>query len=146
VFAGASKQLENLKLNFNLKLNLNFKVELQKLADGSTQKQMAMKRQLISAIALAALAAAAPPPWSALDVSWSTPSASSQEDGMPTGNGRIAALVWGNATSGGLDFVVRSPMAMATDSTLLDITTVSLTLTPNPCAPGSYWNQTHHLE
>jgi hypothetical protein len=106
-----------------------------------------MKRQLISVLALfAALATATPPPWSALDVSWNSPSPSSQEDGMPSGNGMIAALVWGNVTSGGLDFVVRSPMAMATDSTLLDITTVSLTLSPNPCAPGSYWNQTHHLE
>ena len=94
--------------------------------------------------------ASSPLPVSAFDVSWDAPTpelanATTSADGMPAGNGIVVALAWGNATTGGLDFFVRSPLAMATDSTLLTIARVSVWLSPNPCAPsGSYWNQTHH--
>ncbi len=84
---------------------------------------------------------------SVFDVTWLAPTAgqSGVVDGMPVGNGVTAALVWGNATSGGLDFYVMSPLAMATDTTLLPIALVSLLASPNPCTSGAYWNQTHHL-
>ena len=67
-------------------------------------------------------------------------------DGMPTGNGITVVLAWGNSTSGGLDFYVRSPLAMHTDSQLFTLAKVSVALTPNPFGNSTYWNQTHHLE
>lgn len=96
-----------------------------------------------------------PPPVSVYNVNWTIPSVNQTDliDGMPSGNGRIVAFTWGNASAGGFDFLINSPLAMATDSTLLSIAKVSVRLTPNPCVNdgppyynGSYWNQTHHLE
>lgn len=68
---------------------------------------------------------------------------------MPTGNGNTVVLAWGNATNGGLDFYVRSPLAMHTDSQLFTLAKVSLSLTPNPfvnASTGGYWAQRHHLQ
>ena len=70
-------------------------------------------------------------------------------DGMPTGNGMTVVLAWGNASNGGLDFYVRSPMAMHTDSQLFTLAKVSVALSPNPfvtSSSGGFWNQSHHLE
>jgi len=68
------------------------------------------------------------------NVSYLTPSPNQTDfiDGMPTGNGRVASIVWGNASHGGFDFYVNSPLAMATDSTLLSIARISVRLSPNP--------------
>ena len=66
-------------------------------------------------------------------------------DGMPSGNGRVVVLGWGNQTAGGLNFFVRSPLAMHTDSTLFTLALVSVVLSPNPFAGLGYYNQTHHL-
>jgi len=70
-------------------------------------------------------------------------------DGMPTGNGITVVLAWGNASNGGLDFYVRSPLAMHTDSQLFTLAKVSIALSPNPFVnslSGGYWNQSHRLE
>ena len=67
-------------------------------------------------------------------------------DGMPVGNGDVVALVWGNLTNGGLDFFVRSALAMHTDSTLFTIARVQLAISPNPFSHLAYWNQSLDLE
>jgi len=78
------------------------------------------------------------------NVSWNSSSINqtASMDGMPLGNGKTVTLVWGNASTCGIDLFIRSPLAMTTDTTLLTIARVSAYLTPSPC--GSYWNQTHH--
>ena len=98
-------------------------------------------------LALAAAAHAAPPTGFA-DVTWLSPSdftGKHYEDAMPTGNGRIAALAWGNATSGGLDAYIRSADALHIDSQVYTLARLSVHLAPNPCYAGAYYNQTLHL-
>lgn len=66
---------------------------------------------------------------------------------MPSGNGVVQVLAWGNATIGGLSFYVRSPLAMHTDSALYTIGRVDVSVSPNPLADAAaYVNQTHNLE
>lgn len=91
-----------------------------------------------------------PVPVSQYDVSWSSPSTFNGQnyaDGMPLGNGKIVTLGWGNVTQGGLDFYVRSPLAMHSDTTLFTLAKFSVSILPNPFVnSNAYYNQTHHLE
>lgn len=66
---------------------------------------------------------------------------------MPAGNGRVVVLAWGNASAGGVDFYVRSPLAMHTDASLFTIAKLRLALSPNPftAGGGGYYNQSLHL-
>jgi hypothetical protein len=112
---------------------------------------MGLLHTVAVALALSACPAAfaQQPPITTYNVEWLTPSnfdGSQYTDGMPTGNGDVVVLGWGNATAGSLDFFVRSAQAMHTDSTLFTIALVSVALSPNPFATGSYWNQTLHLD
>lgn len=104
---------------------------------------------LLAALLPLAVGAAAPDP-SIFDLSWLTPTpfdGKNYADGMPLGNGRTVVLAWGNSTDGGLDFYVRSPIALHTDSTVYTLGRGAVHLTPNPCAgAGAYYNQTLHLE
>jgi hypothetical protein len=83
------------------------------------------------------------------DVSWSdaTPfDGKNYADGMPLGNGRIAALAWGNSSTGGLELYIRSAVALHSDSQVFTIARLSVQLSPNPCAgPAPYWRQSLHL-
>ena len=66
---------------------------------------------------------------------------------MPSGNGVVQVLAWGNTTIGGLSFYVRSPLAMHTDSALYTIGRIDVSVSPNPLINTSaYVNQTHNLE
>ena len=66
---------------------------------------------------------------------------------MPLGNGRVVALAWGNYSTGGLDFYLRSAQALHSDTTVFTIARGAIALSPNFCAtPGAYFNQTLHLE
>jgi hypothetical protein len=97
---------------------------------------------------LFAAASGAPPSAPPGDVTWlsSTPfDGSSHTDGMPAGNGRVVVLAWGEPAAGGVSFYVRSPLALHTDSQLYTLARVSVALSPNPFAPGAYYNQTSHL-
>ena len=105
---------------------------------------------LLAALFLAPpLASAAPPSVSIHDVSWSSATpfdGKNYADAMPLGNGRVAALAWGNASTGGLELYIRSPVALHTDSQVFTIARLSVWLSPNPCAgPAPYWNQSLHL-
>jgi hypothetical protein len=88
-------------------------------------------------LVLAALAGSvrADPPVRAYNVEWLslTPfDGKAYTDGMPSGNGHVQVLAWGNATTGGLSFYVRSPLAMHTDSALYTIARVDVSVSPNP--------------
>jgi hypothetical protein len=102
-------------------------------------------------LALSALLCLASGP-SAYDVTWTTPTPFDGRfyvDGMPAGNGNTVVLAWGDPSSGGLTFYVRSPNAMHTDATLFTLARISVSLSPNPfsnVSTGGYWNQTHHLQ
>lgn len=97
---------------------------------------------------LVALAFGAPNP-SRLNLSWNTFTpfdGKNYADAMPLGNGRVVALAWGNGTSGGVHFFVRSPQALHSDSQVFTIARVDVAVAPNLCATGPFWNQTLHLE
>jgi hypothetical protein len=83
------------------------------------------------------------------DVTWLSASSFNgvnYEDGMPAGNGRVVVLGWANISAGSLDFYVRSPLAMHTDTQLYTIARVSIAVQPNPfSAASSYFNQTSAL-
>lgn len=66
-------------------------------------------------------------------------------DGMPAGNGRVVVLAWGNVTDGSIDFYVRSPLAMHTDTQLYTLARISVAVSPNPFLSGTYYNQTISL-
>lgn len=85
---------------------------------------------------------------SQFDVSFDSPTAfdgKNYADGMPAGNGRTVVLAWANATNGGMDFYIRSPLAQHTDSQLYTIGKVAVSVAPNPFATGAYFNQSLHL-
>ena len=83
------------------------------------------------------------------DVTWLSASAFNNlnyQDGMPTGNGRVVVLGWANTSLGSLDFYVRSPLAMHTDTQLYTLARVSVAVQPNPFSgAASYFNQTSAL-
>jgi len=89
-------------------------------------------------------------PVSSYDVTWLSPSpvsSTNYDDAMPLGNGKTVVVVWNNVTNGGIDFYVRSPLAMHSDSTLFTLGKISINISPNPfITSNSYFNQTHHLE
>ena len=108
--------------------------------------------RVAAAAALAALlrlaASAGAPPVSTHDVSWASATpfdGKNYADAMPLGNGRVAALAWGNASTGGLELYIRSPVALHSDSQVFTIARLSVSLSPNPCSPAGFWNQSLHL-
>ena len=79
------------------------------------------------------------------DVTWlsATPfDGANYADGMPAGNGRVVVLAWANTTIGSIDFYVRSPLAMHTDTQLYTLARISVAVSPNPFSSGAYFNQT----
>ena len=82
------------------------------------------------------------------NVEWFSPSpfdGKNFADGLPLGNGRVAVLAWPNASAGGVDLYVRSPLALHTDTQVFTLARVSVALSPNPCASG-FFSASLHLE
>ena len=83
--------------------------------------------------------------------SWSTPSSSSgktqggkptYQDAMPLGNGALTALAWANVTNGGAGLYIGHQQAMSSHTELFKLAAIQISLSPNPYAAGSYFNQT----
>ena len=83
-------------------------------------------------------------------LSWLSPTpfdGKNYADGMPLGNGRVVVLAWANVSTSGLDFYLRSPQALHSDTQVYTIARVAVAITPNLCSTGArFFNQTLHLE
>ncbi len=94
-----------------------------------------MNSLAIACFLLLAVSAYADPPVRAYNVEWLslTPfDGKAYTDAMPSGNGVVQILAWGNTTIGGLSLYVRSPLAMHTDSALYTIARIDIAVSPNP--------------
>jgi len=83
--------------------------------------------------------------------SWSSPSTGpgktqggkpTYQDAMPLGNGALTALAWANLTNGGAGLYIGHQQAMSSHTELFKLAVIQISLTPNPYAAGSYFNQT----
>lgn len=89
-----------------------------------------------------------------LNIQWLTPSVEpginreqlpTYNGSMPIGNGDLTALVWANASAGGINMYVGKQDAMSSNTELFRLAMVRLALAPNPIQPGAYFNHTLDL-
>jgi len=113
-----------------------------------------MARFLATLLFAATATSAAPAPPSVFNVAWLAPSARNgvseggreiHTDAVPLGNGALTALAWPNASAGGIGLYVGHQDAMSSWQELFKIAQIDVALSPNPYAPGGFFNATHDI-
>ena len=82
----------------------------------------------------------------AYSVSWLAPTVEDSADffigGMPLGNGAVQVLAWANTSAGGVSLYISHTDAAHSDTSQYKVALLTLSLSPNPFAAGSFFNQT----
>lgn len=109
---------------------------------------------LIFFLLLAPLVSSTPSDPSQFNVQWTVPTKEpghtlswkpTRQGVIPLGNGKLTASIWPNTTHGSIGLYIGHQDAMDSLTALIKMGEVTFTMSPNPFATGSYFNQTLDL-